>query len=248
MPTRSSRCSPNHPAGCWWRCRAPRRAASRRCARRGACPPPGSASSTRARTRSRFRACSRCHWRSCAARPKGCWPLYCDERRASRTSSAAGVGVGPAAAEVRRRAVRRPVLLFVVDAVAGTARVVVPGPDWRRERGLRLRPGRADRQGCLPSGAAGRPLVAAVVAGAVVDEGRGGGPRAHGLRADVDPGRGLAAAVVGADGHRGADEPGLSTHAGRRGHRERAAGIGVPSAHRYRQTGGAPADSALASP
>jgi phosphoribosylformylglycinamidine synthase II len=129
MPTRSSRCSPNHPAGCWWRCHAPRRAASRRCARRGACPPPGSASWTRARTRSRFRACSRCHWRSCAARPKGCWPPSCDERRTSRTPSAAGVGVGPAAAEVRRRAVRRAVLLFVVDAVAGTARVVVPGPD-----------------------------------------------------------------------------------------------------------------------
>ena len=41
--------------------------------------PPGSASSTKARTRSRYKVCSPCHWPSCAARPKGCWPPFCDE-------------------------------------------------------------------------------------------------------------------------------------------------------------------------
>src|ERR1700709_164246 len=48
---------------------------------------------------------------------------------------------------------------------------------------------------------------AAVAAGAVVDEGRDRGAGADGLCADADPGRVLAAPVVGADGHRGSDEP-----------------------------------------
>ena len=142
------RCSPNRRAGCWSRCRAPRRADSARCARPAGCRPPASASSTRVSDAVEVQGLFTVPWRNCAARRRACCPGCsgeCAPARATTSAAASGrgawsdldfVGVG----------VRRAVLLPVADAVAAAARLVVPGADRWHQRRDRLRHRRVRRE------------------------------------------------------------------------------------------------------
>ena len=81
MPTRSSRCSPSRPAGCWSRCRAPRRAGSSRCARRAACPATRIGVVDQGSDAVEVQGLFTVPLAELRARPRECWPPCCDERR-----------------------------------------------------------------------------------------------------------------------------------------------------------------------
>ena len=129
---------------------------------------------------------------------------FCAGGADSRAPPAAGVGVGPGPAGLRRSRVRGAVLLLVADPVAAAARLSVPGPDRRDQRGDRLRHRRGDRH--VGAADAGRraQLVAARPPGCCT----GSRPRSSAAsvsasRVDGDTRRGVAAPGVGVDGHRG---------------------------------------------